>query len=73
VQEAGLAHAADALNPSRHSNLNAIGKLFARFLAVLIDNLRNGKRVLEPVAIRLKPEPLNLLDSLVPLAQQFIF
>ena len=73
MREAGLAHAANGQDAAgdlhRHARLQLLGGL----VAVLRQDLRNGVREIETVAVRLKAERFDFRDAADALLVQLVF
>src|SRR5262249_25540687 len=64
---------ADGLDASGDANIHRGLKLFSGFRRVLGDNLRYSVTRVEPLAVRLVPQSLDLADAAQTLLQQIIF
>ena len=63
VHESGLAHAADGLDAAGDADLGFIGELFRGFGRVRCENLRNGVREIESLAVGAEAERLDFRDA----------
>ena len=74
MRETGLAHAADGHDAAGDAHLDARLQLCsAVFVAVFGQDLRDGVREIEPLAVRLKPERFNFGDATDALLVQIVF
>ena len=69
----GLAHAAHGLNAAGDAHLRRLLELLRGLRAVVPQDLRNGVREIEALAVRLKPQRLDLRDALVALFEKIVF
>jgi len=74
MREAGFAHTADGHDAPGDSDLDTrIYQLLGRFITVVSQNLRDGVREIEPMAVRQEAEGFDFSDPLDALAVQFVF
>jgi hypothetical protein len=73
VNEPGFSHAAARLYTTRYANAERLTQLFGPCIAKLRKDVRNGVCEVESLSIWLETQLSNLLNALLPLAQQIVF
>jgi hypothetical protein len=73
VNKTGFSHAAAGFYPAGYANLQVRGQIFGRGVAELGKDIRDGMGEVESPSVRFEPKVADLLNALLPLAQQIVF